>query len=153
MDPVSLATAATALLVPHLTRIGEKVLQDFGKMTWDLIMATFKDKPASAHTAEEFASNADDPDNQAAFEAQLRKALKENPDFARELEGLLKQAEETGITNTDGALATNGAIAVKGIQIGGDVSGNIVIGHKNSISQTFEKTGNKPAGKKTGKRK
>jgi hypothetical protein len=150
MDPVSLANAATVFFVPHLTKIGGEVLENFGKMAWDLIMENFKDKPASASTAHEFASNADDPDNQVAFEAQLRKALKENPGFAKELDGLLKQAEKAGITNTDGAVATNGSTALK---IGGDLKGNLVIGDGNSISQTFNKAENKPADKKNRKRK
>jgi len=150
MDPVSLASAATAFLLPQLTKIGEKVVGDFGKVAWDLIMETFKDKPASASTAEEFASNADDPDNQAAFEAQLRKAFKENPDFARELEGLLKQAKEAGITNTDGAVAVESSTA---INVKGDNKGMIVSGSNNKLSQTFRSAGTKSAGRKTKKSK
>lgn len=146
MDPVSLATAVTAFLIPYLKNIGEEVLGELGKSAWHLIMESFKDKPASASTAQEFAANTDDPDNQAAFEAQLRKALKENPELAKEIEGLLKQAEETGIANSNGALAAgDGSAAVK---IGGGVSGNIIVGNGNQISQTTENSSGKPASKK-----
>ncbi|MCC7189799.1 MAG: hypothetical protein IT312_13745 [Anaerolineales bacterium] len=136
MDPVSLANAITTFLVPQLTNIGGKILEDLGKAAWDLIMETFQDKPASVSTAQEFESNAEDPDNQAAFEAQLRKALKENPEFAGKLEELLNEAEKSGITNTKGAVANENSNA---ISIEGDSSGTIIIGNDNSVSQSGAK--------------
>lgn len=151
MDPVSLAATATAFLIPYLKNVGGKVLEELGKSAWDLITESFKDKPASASTAEEFAANADDPDNQSAFEAQLRKALKENPELAQEIENLLKQAENAGIMNSDGAVATgDGSTA---LNIDGDVSGNIIVGNGNQISQTTEKPSSRPASKKLKKDK
>ena len=146
MDPVSLAATATAFLIPYLKDIGGKVLEELGKSAWDLITESFKDKPASASAAEEFAADADDPDNQAAFEAQLRKALKENPELAKEIESLLKRAKESGITNSDGAVASGDGSAA--LNIDGDVSGNIIIGHGNQISQSTEKSNSRLAGKK-----
>lgn len=151
MDPVSLATTTTTLLIPYLTKIGGKVLEDLGKSTWDLIMESFKDKPASANTAEEFAAKTDDPDNRAAFEAQLRKAFKENPDFAREIEGLLKRAEEAGITNSSGALAMGNDNTAFNFE--GDMSGNLIVGNNNKITQSGERPGAERASRKSRKNK
>ena len=91
------------------------------------------------------------PTTQSAFEAQLRKALKENPELAQEIENLLKQAENAGIMNSDGAVATgDGSTA---LNIDGDVSGNIIVGNGNQISQTTEKPSSRPASKKLKKDK
>lgn len=149
MDPATLATTVTSFLIPYLTKIGEHVAEDTGKKLWETIVDKFKGKPAATGAAEEFAQKTDDPDNKEAFTLQLKKALKDDPDFAEEIARLLDQGTNRGgITNTDGVVATDGSIAVRDVQVSGDMSGNIIIGPNNTISQetdtiSRESTGNK----------
>jgi hypothetical protein len=137
MDPATLATAATSFLIPYLTKIGENIAESAGKILWDTITDKFKDKPAAAGAASEFVENTDNPDNQEAFTLQLKKVLKDDPEFAQEIARLVSKLESSsgGISNTgSGTVATEGSIATGGIQTG-DVSGNILIGNQNTVSQ------------------
>lgn len=137
MDPATLATAATSFLIPYLTKIGENIAESAGKKLWDTITDKFKDKPAAAGAASELVENTDDPDNQEAFILQLKKVLKDDPEFAQETARLVSKLESSseGISNTgSGTVATEGSIATGGIQTG-DVSGNILIGNQNTVSQ------------------
>jgi hypothetical protein len=148
MDPITLATTVTALVAPYLAKLGEAAMEEAGAKLpaavgklWDAISSRFKGNPAAAGAADDLAQKADDTDNQEAFTLQLKKALKDE-EFARALQDLLKAAQEQAkkesqgsITNTgDGAVATNGSIGVGKIQVGGDLSGNIVIGNNNQVS-------------------
>jgi hypothetical protein len=147
MDPVSLATTVTSFLVPYLTKIGGNLAEEAGKKLWDTIAEKFKNKPAAEGAAEELMGEAEDPDNQEAFTLQLKKAFKEDPDFAKEIANLLARSSDGGITNTDGAVATNGSIAVNDLQVSGDINGNIIVGSGNSVTQSIsrdqEKSGSK----------
>ena len=147
MDPVSLATTVTSFLIPYLSKIGENFAEDAGKKLWDTIAEKFKDKPAAEGAAQELMVKADDPDNQEAFTLQLKKALRDDPEFAEEIASLLTKSTGS-ITNTNGAVATNGSAAVGNVQISGDMSGNFIVGSGNSVTQ---KTG--PNQEKTKKNK
>jgi hypothetical protein len=151
MDPVTLATAVTTLLAPYIAKMGEKAMEKIGENLpekvgnlWGAISNRFKDKPAAADAANDFAKNAEDTDNQDAFALQLRKMLKEDESFASLLTDLLEQAKsEAGISNVgDGAVANNHSNAIGKIQVGGNLSGNIVVGNNNSVNS------NRSVGKK-----
>lgn len=61
--------------------------------------------------------------------------LKEDPDFAQGIAQLVNQSSAGGVSNVDkGTVVTEGSVAAGAIKTG-DVSGNIVIGNKNTISQ------------------
>ena len=139
MDPVSLATTVTSFLVPYLTKIGGNLAEEAGNKLWNMIADKFKNKPAAKGAAEELTENAEDPDNQEAFILQLKKALRDDPEFAKEIADLLMQSNNAGITNSDGSVATNGSIAVRDVQVSGNLTGNIVVGSGNSITQTSTK--------------
>jgi hypothetical protein len=145
MDPVTLASAATAILAPVLTKFGENFAEDAGKKLWDTIAGKFQDKPAAAGAASEFAAKADDADNQEAFTLQLKKALKEDAEFAQQIAKLVDHYRENagGISNIkDSTIATEGSIATGSVQTG-DINGNFVIGNQNTISQTTIEKDNK----------
>ena len=145
MDPVTLASTVTAFLAPVLTKFGENFAEDAGKKLWDTITGKFKDKPAASGAANEFAANAEDSDNQEAFSLQLKKALKEDPDFAQEIAQLLNQYRKNvgGISNvSDSTVAAEGSIATGSIQTG-DIKSNFIIGNQNTISKTSIEKDNK----------
>jgi hypothetical protein len=137
MDPVTVAATVTTLLAPYLVKMGESAMQEVGKKMpekigklWEAISNRFKGNPAAAGAADDLIKNAEDTDNQQAFELQLKKALKEDEEFAGALQALLKEAQKEAqgsITNTgDGAVATNGSMAVGKVAITGNV-GNLTI--------------------------
>ena len=144
MDPATLAAAVTAFLAPKLAEFGVTFLEEAGKKLWDNITEKLKDRPAGAGSADEFAKTPDDSDSQDAFLIQLRKLLKEDPEFAKELEGILKESEEKGQAS---AMADRGGIVTGDIQVKSDGSGNIVFGSRNQITQTQATTTAKSTGK------
>lgn len=141
MDPSTLAATITGLLAPYLAKAGEVFLEGaaaklpemVGKL-WEKISDRFKGNPAAAGAADDLAMKPDDPDNQQAFELQLKKALKEDEEFANALLEMVNRSREAGFTEAGGVAASDGGIGVGKIEIGGDVSSSsIVIGNKNEV--------------------
>lgn len=150
MDPVTLAATATTFLLPYLAKAGKIAIENIAKempdtvgVLWDKISKKFQGKPAAEGAAQDLTANADDKDNQDAFALQLRKMLKDDPDFAAEFEGLLKQAQASVNINVQGsgAAASHGGVAAGqgGIAIGGNVDGNIVMGNNNTLNDSRNK--------------
>lgn len=151
MDPITLATAATTLLAPYISKVGEKVMDKIADQlpekigdVWNAISNRFKDKPLAAATTSEFATNAEDEDNQQAFALQLKKILKEDEEFAGLLTDLLEKAKtEAGINNVgDGVVATNGSIG-NVFKTGGSISGSTI-----NISSNVQSNGSQTPSKK-----
>ncbi len=145
MDPVTLATAVTALLVPALSNVAqtavtqaEQHMPEYVSQLWSSILAHFKDKPAAEDSVHELQANAADIDNQEAFAVQLKKLLKTDPAFAVELENLFHGAQvASGLSNTgSGGVAAQGSVAsgADGIAVGGNVGGNIILGNYNRVN-------------------
>jgi hypothetical protein len=141
MDPITLATTATACLSPYLVKVGEKAaekvgekLPDIVRKVWNAITAKVQGKPAAEEAVKDLVANPDDEDNRAAFRKELRKVLEAEPTFAAELERLLDSAQQqvgdTIIISGSGAAATKEGIAAGagGAAVRGDVQGGINIG-------------------------
>jgi hypothetical protein len=139
MDPVTLAAAATSILLPYLAKAGKIILEDVAKQLpdtagklWDKISEKFAAKPAAQGAAQDLVGKPDDKDNQEAFELQVRKMLKEDPAFAEEFSTLVDKAQKESISlQGSGAVATHGGVAAGqgGVAIQGNVQGNIVLGN------------------------
>ncbi len=141
MDWASVAAGATGFLVPYLVKAGEKAAESVGEKlpgavgkVWKSLAARFRGAPAAETAAADLVAAPEDPDNQAAFRKELRKALEADPAFGAEFRKLLDEVRaEAGdrIVNTgSGAVATRGGVAAGagGIAVGGDVHGDIVLG-------------------------
>jgi hypothetical protein len=146
MDPITLAATVTTLLTPYLAKMGETIMEEAGaklpetiSKVWEAISNRFKGNPAAAGAANDLIKKADDADNQEAFALQLKKALKDDDEFANALQSMLKEAQGSISNLGDGAVATNGSIGVGKIEIGRDLSGNITIGNNNQISENRKK--------------
>lgn len=142
MDPATLAVTATTLLAPYLAKLGKSFMEEAGARlpdkvgkVWETIITRFKGNPTASRIANDLVKNADEPDNQEAFTLQLKKILKEDEEFANALQSMLKEAQGQISNMGDGAIATNGSIAVGKIEIEGDLSGNITIGNNNSANE------------------
>lgn len=134
MDPAALAKATTTFLTSFFK--AGKELSEGASNIWDAINERFEGSPAASGAAEEFVANAKDKDNQQAFELQLKKALKEDADFASTLAELLDNAksDEDSHNGGDNVTASNNSNAVSRINVGGDLRGNLVIGNNNQSS-------------------
>jgi len=128
MDPIALSTAIAAFLAPLLTKFGEQAAESLGEKMpeavgklWDAIESKFRGKPTAEGAAKELAAKPADEDNQETFAIQLRKALKEDPAFAAELEHLLAaaQASAGATASGEGVAASDGGVAVRGDVKGG----------------------------------
>lgn len=143
MDPITLATAATTLLVPFLSKVGEKAMDRIAEQlpekvgaVWNGIWNRLKEKPAAADAANDLVTNAEDPDYQQMFTAQLKKALEKDDSFASQLTELVEQAKSDPSIHIggDGVVANNNSTAVGKVSIGGNMNGNFVIGNNNQVN-------------------
>jgi hypothetical protein len=144
MDPTTLANATTAALAPYLIQAGETLakqvlnkLPEQAQKLWGTIVEKFEGRPAAEGAAQELVVNAEDPDNQEAFNLQLKKMLRDDPAFAEEVVRLLKAEQHNAAVQNmgSGAAASGGSVAAGagGIAIGGNVGGSVVFGNNNSI--------------------
>lgn len=140
VDPAALATAVTGVLVPFMAKVNvsgvvgvhAKLPEGVGRL-WSAIFGRFEANPTASGSAGDLANNPQDMDNQQAFAIQLKKALKEDADFAVMLADLLDEAQASIKNEGDGTVATQGGIAVSKIQIEGGFKGNITIGNNNLV--------------------
>ena len=145
MDISTLTKAAWAALVPLLPVIATKGAEQFSTSAaaglWAAIKAKFEKKPAAQESLEDLLKDPKDEDFQAAFRVQLKKALLEDDDFAKELAPLVEKAEQSFKATLigDGAIAQgdNATAVGKGaVNIGGSASGStIVTGNGNKIGK------------------
>ena len=136
MDIPTLATAVWTAVLPLLPLIAskgaEKLGEEAGESLWEAVKEKFDGKPAAKESLDELLNSHEDNDLQAVFRVQLKKLLKEDDDFAKQLETLLKSAGTTYTANLEGngAIAQgDGATAVGkgGVSIGGSVSGSTIV--------------------------
>jgi hypothetical protein len=139
MDPAAiaaLAASASALLAPYLAKAGEALAEKVGETLpenvgklWDAVRARFKGKPAAEEAANDLAARPDDKKRQAAFEVQMEKALAADPEFAAQVEALLRAAVPGSAQASGGGLAAaSGGIVSVGddnINITGGVQGDV----------------------------
>ncbi len=150
MDPVTIsATAATALTVlqPYLPTIASKAAEKIGSelpasvgKLWVALKAKLDRKKEHRQALIDLLKNPDDPDLQAAFRVQLKKAFEQDDVFASEIKRLTEAArQQTHIQITEGALAIGDhatAVGKGGVFIEGNAKDNIIItGDKNEVEE------------------
>lgn len=94
------------------------------KRLWSLILARFQGRLAAEGAVQDLSSDAEDPDNREAFIIQLKKAMRENPEFAEELLATIREIQKSGKSGSAGGVLIN---------VGGNVGGSIVLGDNNTI--------------------
>jgi hypothetical protein len=149
MDPASLASTITALLVPYLVKVGESLADDAAlklpeqvSKLFSAIHNRFKGRAAAEEAMQDMVARPDDTDNREAFSLQLRKSLKEDEDFASELASLVQVAQRSvHASASGGSTVDTGDVTAgdRGIAVRGDVSGNILIGDRNVIAGEVKK--------------
>ena len=145
MDPLTLATTATTLLAPYISKVGEKALEKVGEQlpekvgaVWNGIWNRIKEKPAAADAANDLVTDATDEGNQQIFTTQLKKALEKDETFASLLADLIEKGKSEASKAPGGdqitATATKNSVAVGKVSIGGNMDGNFVIGNNNQVN-------------------
>jgi hypothetical protein len=153
MDPISIAPLVIStwnLIAPYAKKVGEKLaekasdaLPDAVGKVWDTVKGKMEERPETKTLPTDLAATPDDQSVQGAFQYQLKKLLENDDAFAQQLENLVNDAKEGSVSNIgDGAVATNHSNAIGKIEAGHDISGNIMVGNKNSVNSS------KPARKK-----
>ena len=143
VDIAALANSTWTMVQPYLPVLATKAADEITKkvpeavsMVWEKIKKKFEAKPAAQEALEDVLKSPDDPDTQATFRQQLKKAMTEDETFATELGKLLEAAGDTykASLTGDGAIAQGAgakAVGAGGVMIGGNVDGNLVMGdHK-----------------------
>jgi hypothetical protein len=148
MDPISIAPLALSawnILVPFIKKLAGKMMEKAGEALpevagkiWDTVKEKMEAQPQTQTLPAELVAAPEDEDLQGAFKYQLKKLLENDEAFAKQLDGLVKQAEKQGDTykaslKGSGAVAQGaGAMAVGkgGVISTGAVRGDIVTGTK-----------------------
>jgi hypothetical protein len=138
MDPATLATTATSLLLPYIVKAGKLTLDKISEgmpetlgNLWKAISNKSTVEPDVAKAANEIVQEPDNPDNQENFNLQLRRALKKDEAFASQLAELVEKVQNDSSIKIggDGVVATNNSIAVSGgVQISSN-SGSVTFGN------------------------
>ena len=123
MDPVTLASAAVALLSPYLAKVGEGAAKKIGEDTVETGGKLFgwiraKLGGRAKEALDDLAAKPGSEDNQADLRKQLVKALEADPALATELRAMLP-ADAAG---TDSMSQTVSGAGAKAAQVNG--SGN-----------------------------
>jgi phage shock protein A len=121
MDAASfgtIAASAVALLSPYFQKSAEKFSESVGGAAWEKVVKlyqTVKDKFAGKEAATEALSDLtnspEDADAQGAVRQQLKKAMADDEEFAKQLASILKEADAAGVdavfkTNIHGSVKT-----------------------------------------------
>jgi hypothetical protein len=151
IDIALLTTSAWTVLQPYLPILATKAVEEIGTQVpkavgqvWSTIRKKFDTRAAAKEALEDLQKSPEDPDTQASFRQQLKKAMAEDESFANELSKLLEAAgdEYKASLTGDGAIAQGpGAKAVGrgGVMIGGDVTGDINTGSGSSLDDDEKK--------------
>jgi hypothetical protein len=133
MDPVSLATAAVALLGPYLaqagggfaTRTGETIAEGAlpkVKALYERLQARLAPGSYQRALLDGVKAEPDNPDRQDILKAELAKLLAQEKRFAVELEGLVEEADRAGgmrITATDAGVVAGRDASLRGRYVAG----------------------------------
>jgi hypothetical protein len=111
MDVAAIATTVVAFLSPYLVEGGKAAAKKVGEKLVAAIERRFKGKPAAEEALTDVKNNPQDEDFQAALRVQLKKAMKDDNEFAAELSELLEEAEVTAPATYHAAVYGSGAIA------------------------------------------
>ncbi|HSF79755.1 MAG TPA: hypothetical protein VLA49_00885, partial [Anaerolineales bacterium] len=110
-------------------KIGAELPAAVGKL-WTALKGKFEAKPSAKEALVDLLKNPEDPDLQAQFRVQLKKALEEDKDFAEQVKGFLEEAgTQIRVQVRDGAAAIgDGAKAVGkgGMIVEGNVGGDVL---------------------------
>ncbi len=140
MDPnvVDLAQKIGAFLLPllpYLLKIGDKAAEEVGKKiggeAWERARALWGNltRQERVHRAAEAAAALpENPAIQQGLEAEIARALEEDPALRREVARLWGEIQAAGVTVT--------ARGERSVAIGGDATGSVIItGDRNTVQQ------------------
>ena len=107
IDYGALAHQTVEFMKPFLTAAGEKIAQNQAGKLWDFLKGRFT-KPAASGALQEVEQAPEEEDNWEALKIQLKRALKEDETFRKELVGLLpKEVMDAAVTQTATTIGNN----------------------------------------------
>jgi hypothetical protein len=98
MDPQTasiIATTVVGFLSPYLVKAGEAIAKKIGEDIYHVLKARFSNRPAAQEALTDLEQAPNDADLQAALRVQLRKLLREDEVFAKQVRDMLDDAGKT----------------------------------------------------------
>ena len=132
-DIALVAKEVAAFLIPalpYLVKAGEKAVEEVGKKIggdameyakrlWARLRPKAEAKPALQEAINDAAAAPEDEDAQAQLRLQLKKLLADDEQLAKDLQAVLTEAKQSGVTVI--------ASGDRSVGIGGDVTGSTII--------------------------
>lgn len=123
-------------LQPYLQILTSKAVEKIGgevpgaiTKIWKVIHEKFSKKPAAKEALQDLIQNSDDDNVKGAFRNQLKKALREDAEFANQLQSLLDNARpyiQANLQDSVQAIDNSIAIGPKGVYVGEGVDGDVL---------------------------
>jgi hypothetical protein len=131
MDPLSLASAAVALLAPYLgqaassaaSKLGQEAVEALRSLhSW--VQARFHRERTAGQALQQLEENPQEPRAQGAVEFALARVIEEDPRLAEELKGLVDAAQRAVQVSSvqiegSGATAVQGDVNLRGVNVAG----------------------------------
>ena len=159
MDPImisALVTGAWNLIAPYAKKAANKLIEKSGEelpdvvvgKVWDAVKEKMESKPEAASLPAELIQDSQDEDLHGTFRRQLKKLLESDEAFAKQLQVLVKEAEQQGASykaelHGDGAIAQGNnakAMGKGGVYIGGNSTNSTMVTGDNNSVNTGKKT-------------
>lgn len=102
MEPLTLITAAMAMLTPFLTKAGEKISEEMGTSLWTWLKSKFSNE----HNIPDSATSEDTNKIQMA----LMQLITSNPAFAEELEAKMNEIRNQNTSTGQMNVVNNGTV-------------------------------------------
>ncbi len=91
---------------------------EHAKAMWQKLWPKLREKPSAAEAAKDVALKPNDPRARASLELQLEKVLAEDPDLARAIEDIWREAQEAGVVTVTGS---------RNVVTGGSVQSSVIV--------------------------
>lgn len=117
MSFATIAATAITFIAPFLKKGGESFIGEGAKDLWKLIKKPFEKKESQKETIKQLEENPDDLLIQGKVIGKLEEHLEDDPEYAKELEELLKKvgAQQNNNTNIQN-ITGDGNISMQGSQ-------------------------------------
>lgn len=116
MSIAAIASAAIGFIAPYLAKGGEEIAKGAGKDLWELIKRPFQKKESHKEAIKELEAKPADPVVQGKVIGKLEEHLENDPEYARELDEMLKKMNVQQNNNYTQNITGNGNIGIQGVQ-------------------------------------
>ncbi len=96
MDIATVAATAVMTLLPYLAKTGETVSRKLGEDLYQFLKTYFQKNNSAKEALKDLRDDPKDTDLQGALRVQLKKSLRKDKEFAKELNRILDGVKDSG---------------------------------------------------------